>query len=58
MTGRLSDTTSADGPSADMLSRPDFVKVLILRDMELGETAVLVRNFLVFLKAHPLARTL
>ena len=42
MTGRLSvsDTvpTSADGPSADMPSRPDFVKVLILRDMELGET--------------------
>ena len=31
MTGRLTDTTSADGPSADMPSRPDFVKVLILR---------------------------
>ena len=51
MTGRLSDTTSPTAPR-------HFVKVLILRDMELGETAVLVRNFLVFLKAHPLARTL
>ena len=27
--------------------RPDFVKVLILRDMELGQTG------LVFLKGHP-----
>ena len=27
-----------DGPSADMPFRPDFVKVLILRDMELGQT--------------------
>ena len=26
----------ADGPSADMAPRPDFEKVLILRDMELG----------------------
>ena len=29
---------SADGPSADMAPRPDFEKVLILRDMELGQT--------------------
>ena len=28
----------ADGPSADMPFRSDFVKVLILRDMELGQT--------------------
>ena len=28
----------ANGPSADMAFRPDFVKVLILRDMELGQT--------------------
>ena len=27
-----------DGPSANMPFRPDFVKVLILRDMELGQT--------------------
>ena len=27
-----------DGPSADIAFRPDFVKVLILRDMELGQT--------------------
>ena len=29
---------STDGPSANMPFRPDFVKVLILRDMELGQT--------------------
>ena len=28
----------ADGPSADMPFRSDFVKVLKLRDMELGQT--------------------
>ena len=28
----------ADGPSADMALRPDFEKVPILRDMELGQT--------------------
>ena len=28
----------ADGTSADMPFRPDFVKVLTLRDMELGHT--------------------
>ena len=27
-----------NGPSADMALRPDFAKVLILRDMELGQT--------------------
>ena len=27
-----------DGPSADIPFRPDFVEVLILRDMELGQT--------------------
>ena len=26
------------GPSADMPLRPDFVKLLILRDIELGQT--------------------
>ena len=33
-----SETWLADGPSADMPFRSDFVKVLKLRDMELGQT--------------------
>jgi hypothetical protein len=41
MTGRARSPLRhklADGPSADMAPRPDFEKVLILRDMELGQT--------------------
>ena len=38
MKGRLSNYKVADGPSADMPFGPDFVKVLILRDMELGQS--------------------
>jgi hypothetical protein len=36
--GRLSNYKVAVGPSADMPFGPDFVKVLILRDMELGQS--------------------
>jgi hypothetical protein len=51
MTGRARSPLRhklADDPSADMAPRPDFEKVLILRDMHGAGS-----NWLVFLKARP-----